>query len=49
MKLENRTQLTLLREQCQEKRNKETCKILSVEGPDVLQVVLTKSLTDSVN
>ena len=28
MKLENRTQLTLLREQCQEKRNKETCKIL---------------------
>ena len=24
MKLENRTQLTLLREQCQEKRNKET-------------------------
>ena len=32
MKLENRTQLTLLREQCQEKRNKETCKILVCGG-----------------
>lgn len=47
MKLENRTQLTLLREQCQEKRNKETCKILVCGGTGCLAV--TKSLTDSVN
>ena len=36
MKLENRTQLTLLREQCQEKRNKETCKILVCGGTGCL-------------
>lgn len=48
MKLENRTQLTLLREQCQEKRNKETCKILVCGGTGCLAGGLTKSLTDSV-
>ena len=36
MKLENRTQLTLLGEQCQEKRNKETCKILVCGGTGCL-------------
>ena len=36
MKLENRTQLRLLREQCQEKRNKETCKILVCGGTGCL-------------
>ena len=36
MKLENRTQLTLLREQCQEKRNKEICKILVCGGTGCL-------------
>ena len=36
MKLENRTQLDLLREQCQEKRNKEACKILVCGGTGCL-------------
>ena len=36
MKLENRIQLDLLREQCQEKRNKEVCKILVCGGTGCL-------------
>ena len=42
MKIENRMQLHLWREECKEKRQKETCR--SAEEQDVWQAVPTRSM-----
>ena len=42
MRIENRMQLQLWREECKEKRQKENCCILVCEEQDVWQVVQIK-------
>ena len=44
MKIENRMQLHLWREECKEKRQKETCRVLICGEQDVWQAVPTRSM-----